>query len=93
MVNDGNFGMISQLYLYHTFILHHFLYYIEIMQRPFMKKHALVATMAATLILVGCQKDTSASLPKSRKSQPSLAIKAQRLNKSAMCLAMTQVSL
>ncbi len=58
------FGMISQLYLYHIFILHHFLYYIEIMQRPFMKKHALVATMAATLILVGCQKDTSASLPK-----------------------------
>ena len=87
------FGMISQLYLYHIFILHHFLYYIEIMQRPFMKKHALVATMAATLILVGCQKTLQLRCLKQAKSQPSLAIKAQRLNKSAMCLAMTQASL
>ena len=55
------FGMISQLYLYHIFILH------RNHAETIYEKHALVATMAATLILVGCQKDTSASLPKSRR--------------------------
>ncbi len=44
-----------------------------------MKKHALVATVAATLILVGCQKDTSASLPKAGKKSTVVSDKSTEI--------------